>query len=361
MSPIPGELEEGDEGFGFARLLRECTLCGIIVVDSQKRITSLTDEAAQILGLTSPVPTPSPHDILPKPLLKVIEEGARHFQGITRQINIPLHDRPSLGVSVKVMRVEPAHDHSPLLVVLNAFSSTTRVEECVRQLDRLASTGTLSAGLAHEIRNALVAGKTFIDLLLEKNRDAELADIVRREIAKIDAIVSQMLKFANPGRAARALVHLHDLLEHSVRLVQPQFTGKDVTLRRSFAADCDLIQGDDYQLEQAFVNLFLNALEATAPSGSITIATQLIAGHSRKPKLRSAHRQLRVIVQDNGTGIPPETMQHIFEPFFTTKPNGTGLGLAITQRIIQEHRGTITVESEPNKGSTFSITFAQAE
>jgi signal transduction histidine kinase len=104
------------------------------------------------------------------------------------------------------------------------------------------------------------------------------------------------------------------------------------------------VEGDDYQLQQAFVNLFLNSLEAMPPHGTLTVGTGPSNG-----------RNLLVTVSDTGTGISPEIIDRLFEPFFTTKPNGTGLGLPITRRIIYEHGGSISVESQPNKGATFTI------
>jgi signal transduction histidine kinase len=111
-------------------------------------------------------------------------------------------------------------------------------------------------------------------------------------------------------------------------------------------------------LQQAFVNLLLNALEAMGPNGTLSVATNFLPASTVPdgPPEAEMGTQLRLTIQDNGIGIPPEHMARLFEPFFTTKPNGTGLGLLITRRIIQEHRGTITVESQPDKGTSFQIT-----
>jgi signal transduction histidine kinase len=202
-----------------------------------------------------------------------------------------------------------------------------------------------------------VAGKTFIDLLLEKHQDAELVEIVRREMGRIDSIVNRILKFAGPTRVPFSLVHLHEVLDHSLRLVQHPLEGKLISLNRAFKAAPDLVHGDDCGLQQAFVNLFLNALEAMGPDGALTVATEIVSatvppGASQEP---ASLRQCRVRIQDTGPGIRPEDKRHLFQPFFTTKPTGTGLGLAITRRIIQEHRGSITVESHLGQGTTFNI------
>jgi signal transduction histidine kinase len=203
--------------------------------------------------------------------------------------------------------------------------------------------------MAHEIKNALVAGRTFLDLLLEKNNDSDLVQVVRRETARIDAIVSRMLRFSGTTGTSLRPLHLHEVLGHALRLVQPQLSNKSISLEQSFRAETDVTRGDEYELQQAFVNLFLNALEAMSTNGRLTVATETLAEGS------GGARRLRVLVRDTGTGILPEHMNHLFEPFFTTKDSGTGLGLATTRRIIQEHEGSISVESRPGQGTTFAI------
>ena len=218
----------------------------------------------------------------------------------------------------------------------------------MQRLDRLANLGMLSAGMAHEIKNGMVAIKTFVDLLLEKNQDAELGEVVRHELNRINAIVSQMLRIASPASANFETVRVHEVLDHSLRLLQPQVSGKLITVKKNYHAESDVVRGDDAQLQQTFMNLFLNALEAMGPNGTLAISTEIADGEK-------GTRILKVKIQDTGTGVAPENLTHLFEPFFTTKKNGTGLGLAISHRIIQEHHGAIEVQSESGKGSTFGI------
>ena len=224
------------------------------------------------------------------------------------------------------------------------WNSALASGEKMQRLDRLANLGMLSAGMAHEIKNGMVAVKTFVDLLLEKNRDAELGEVVGRELERINAIVTQMLRFAAPGQPAFKTVRVHGLLDHSLRLVEHQISGKLISLDRDYKAAPDTVRGDEFQLQQAFMNLLFNAIEAMGANGALTVGTEIADGG-----------QLRIQIRDTGTGVAPENQGRLFEPFFTTKKNGTGLGLAISQRIVFEHRGTITAQSENNKGSTFSI------
>jgi two-component system NtrC family sensor kinase len=171
-------------------------------------------------------------------------------------------------------------------------------------------------------------------------------------MGRIDAIVGRMLNFAGPTRGMHGDVHLHQLLEHSIRLVQPQLDTKSIVVKQALQATVDRVHGDEHELQQAFVNLLLNAFEAMGLEGTLTISTEPL---SSQPGSDVKEPFISVIISDTGMGILPENMRHLFEPFFTTKPNGTGLGLAVTQRIVQEHHGSITVESHPRKGTIFRI------
>jgi two-component system, NtrC family, sensor kinase len=229
-----------------------------------------------------------------------------------------------------------------------SWNSAQLSEEKMQRLDRLANLGLLSAGMAHEIKNGMVAIKTFVDLLAKKNPDAELTEVVGRELHRINAIVTQMLRIAAPKSAHFTTVKIHEALDHSLRLLQHQASGKLISIKRDYRAAPDTVRGDDAQLQQAFMNMLLNALEAMGMNGALTVGTEIVNGET-------GARSVKIKIQDTGSGIAPENLARMFEPFFTTKKNGTGLGLAISHGIVLEHHGTIEVQSERNKGSTFSI------
>lgn len=227
-------------------------------------------------------------------------------------------------------------------------------EENLQRLDRLANLGTLSAGIAHEIKNGLVPIKTFVQLMLQKSDDKELAATVERELKRIDSLIVQMLRFAAPRPAAFAQVRTHEVLELSLRLLQHQITGKMISVTRDYRAAPDTVLGDEAQLQQVFMNLLLNAVEAMGLNGALTISTELA-------KENHGAAILKIAIRDTGAGIARENLDRLFEPFFTTKKNGTGLGLAISQRVASEHRGKIETQSEVGKGSVFIISLPAAE
>jgi two-component system sensor histidine kinase HydH len=342
------------ESLNLAPALRDCLSPGLLLINQRGQILTFTPEAARFVA--SPQDQLTQLSQLPKALQEAIRKVFTIQTAIALDLIVSRDGKRSAHFHVNVTPLQSA-DPLQALVVLNDVTGFRELEQTVTRLDRLATIGTLSASMAHEIKNALVAVKTFVDLLLEKNKDAELATIVGREMNRVNSIVRQLLKFASPTVPTHATVRLHDVLEHSLRMVQHQLDGKLISINRSFNAAPDAVQGDDCQLEQVFVNLFLNAIEATGDNGTLTVATELVA----KPPHDSALAQppepphVRVIVADTGVGIEPDHIERMFEPFFTTKANGTGLGLPITKRIVQEHNGLITVQSEPKKGTTFSI------
>lgn len=340
---------ESGEAASLATVLHDCLSAGVVIADSHDHILCCTPEAERLLGLPPGQSTGRDLAILPAPIEKIIREASTTKHIVASRVVTLATGRDAPLFRIGAFPFQAGDGQPQILVTVNDVAIVRRIEQNLNRLDRLASIGTLSAGMAHEIRNAFVAVQTFVYLLLEKNREAELAEIVGREMRRIDSIVSQMLKFGAPARPAFAVVRVHEVLEHSLRMLQHQFDGKLIALHRNFAAADDAIKGDDYQLEQAFVNLFFNALEAMGPDGSLTVATELTtAGQAPAPFLR-------VSVTDTGNGIPPENMRRLFEPFFTTKQNGTGLGLAITRRIVREHQGEISVSSQPDQGTTFHI------
>lgn len=334
-SPTTGN-RGGFPGENPAGLLHECLATGVIIVDAHGKIAACSAEAAHILRLDIKKILHASADALPAALAKL---AAANKTVSNREIE--LAGDTTLRVSVIPLKTET-------VLVLNNFSGGPAFDQNLRRLDRLASLGTLSASMAHEIKNGMVAIKTFVDLLAQKGEDAELTDVVGRELQRINGIVSQMLRFAAPKAGTFATVKIHDVLDRSLRLLQHQFAAKMVSVKRDFHAASDTVRGDDAQLQQVFMNLLLNAIEALGTNGTLTVSTKLDG------------KNLLIEVQDNGVGVVPENLERIFEPFFTTKKSGTGLGLAISRRIVLEHQGTIEARSQIGQGSTFSLTLPLA-
>lgn len=349
-------------GLDFVSVLRDCLNCGVITLDERRKISGFNPQAEHLTGLKASAIVGKSSDALPAGLQPLLAEtfSDAHQPVENRQVMLTDDSGGEVAVVACTTPVRTAQGKfSGCVLVLNNVSTIRKWEGNMRRLDRLHSVGTLSASMAHEIKNAFVSVRTFVDLLLEKHQEIELAGLVRQELGRIDSMVSQMLKFSGPAKPAMTSVQLHFVLGKSLLLIQHLMEDKKIQLKRSFSASPDVMKGDADQLEQAFLNLFFNALDAMEDNGALEVSTRELPPNAKIPGLRrqKGMRYLEVVIRDSGIGIPAENMGRLFEPFFTTKPEGTGLGLAITQRIIQEHNGFISVQSELSDGTAFSLIF----
>ncbi len=368
--------EPRSTGLTLAHSFHDCLAGGFLVVNAAGQISTVSPGTERLLGRPATQLLGRSLNSLPAALRKAVRATSASGQPApATEFGLKRAGAAETTLRATVTPLRAGRKCSGAVVLLNDISPIKRLEENLRRLDRLANLGTLTASLAHEIKNALVAVKTFLDLLLEKGSDAELAQTVGREIRRIDAIVSQMLRFGGPAQPALGSVHVHEVLDHALRMVQHQVDEKLSSLDRRFTAAPDAVTGDDYQLQQAFMNLILNALEAMGPNGTLAVRTEFKVQSSKfkvergpgnlQPSTLNSELGTRnlerppawvsIEFQDTGVGVAAENMNRLFEPFFTTKRNGTGLGLAICRRIVQEHHGDISVQSEPNKGTTFTI------
>ncbi len=351
-----------------ARIYNETLLqnltTGVVAADRSGLITVFNREVEQVTGLTASELLGREISNLPEMLRNILGEtigtGERHEN---REIVLRTGDK------IMVLRASSSifhgQDGEPLgaLMVLTDITALKRLEMQIRRSDRLASLGTLSAGMAHEIKNPLVSIKTFAQLLPERYQDSDFREtffsLIGHEVDRIDSLVNQLLRFARPAKPLLKPMHVHDVLERALLLVGHRLYQKDIKLTRSWQADVDTIRADADQIEQVFLNFFINALDAMKPGGSLTVATEIGSTETWPTALpgdsEDVREILRVSVEDDGAGIKPEDVAHVFDPFFTTKDYGTGLGLSVVHGIVQEHGGQIEVESELDRGTSFHI------
>ncbi len=232
------------------------------------------------------------------------------------------------------------------------YEDLKKSKSYIRRADRLASLGTLTAGLAHEIRNPLVAIKTLTQLLPERVDDEEFRNhflnIAAGEVERISHLVSELLDFAKPSTPKFEMEDINSILNGMILLVSTESKRKNLHIEKEFTPDLPLIKVDREQIKQVFLNILLNAIEATPEGGKITIRTRSFLRPGGKP-------YLQIEFKDTGCGIAEESLEEIFNPFYTTKPTGSGLGLSISNQIVLDHDGYIDVESQRGKGSSFFI------
>ncbi|MEY2565304.1 MAG: hypothetical protein QOH88_3497 [Verrucomicrobiota bacterium] len=346
----------------YNEILLQNLTTGVIAVGADGRITVFNNEAEQITGSKGLLDHPV--EDLPASLGDLLRETLRTGERQEdRELNL------DSGEGETVVRASSSIFHGQhgemlgALVVLTDITALKRLELQIRRSDRLASLGTLSAGMAHEIKNPLVSIKTFAQLLPERYQDSDFretfSNLIGHEIDRIDTLVNQLLRFARPAKPVLQPMHVHTVLEKSLQLVGHRLYQKEIKLTRSWRADVDTIRADADQLEQVFLNFFLNAMDAMKRGGVMEVSTEICPADewvAAAPGTNGdVHELLRITIRDNGEGIRSEDIPHVFDPFFTTKDYGTGLGLSVVHGIIQEHAGQIEVESELTKGTAFHI------
>ena len=347
----------------YNEILLQNLTTGVIAAGMDGRISVVNNEAEIITGLKADRLVDQTIGHLPYSLQTLMRETLRSGQ---RQENQELVLDSDDGALVLRASSSAFHDQEGqmlgALVVLTDITAVKRLEMQIRRSDRLASLGTLSAGMAHEIKNPLVSIKTFAQLLPERYQDSDFratfSNLIGHEIDRIDTLVNQLLRFARPAKPLLKPLHVHDILEKSLMLVAHRLYQKDIKLSRSWKAIVDTIRADADQLEQVFLNFFLNAMDAMKKGGELNVSTEIRSPEEWATPLNGSngrHEVLRITVRDNGEGIRKEDIAHVFDPFFTTKDYGTGLGLSVVHGIIQEHGGQIEVESELAKGTSFHI------
>jgi len=227
-----------------------------------------------------------------------------------------------------------------------------RENELLRQelerSERLKAVATFASGIAHEVKNPLTAVKTFSEYLPKKLDDKEFlkkfSKIVGSEVSRIDDLVHQLLDFAKPAPLKIQTVNIHNLLDDTLNFLNNEFIKHRIKLIKEYSAISNELRADSNKLKQAFLNLFLNAIEAMPKGGNLNIKTD-----NQKPN------SIEITIQDSGIGIKSKDLPHLFDPFFSTKESGAGLGLSITHGIIKEHGGKISVESKLGKGTKFVL------
>jgi len=232
-----------------------------------------------------------------------------------------------------------------------ANRSLQEAEAAMRRSERLAALGQLSAGLAHELRNPLGTIRASAEMLVknvqQENEIArEVAGFISTEVDRTNSLIGRFLEFARPLELRRQPADVSEVLDRAVARLERDAANNGVTVYKNYSPDIPAVRLDAELMERVVYNLLLNAAQASPPGGAVTVKTKMVDD------------TVEIAVIDRGSGIDPKLRESIFNPFFTTKPDGVGLGLAIVSKIVDEHGGRITVESEVGKGSVFRVHLA---
>ncbi len=325
---------------------------GLIALDERGKVASFNEAAQVSLGMKEEkLIGLSGSEVLPQDLKVILKRIQTRRSIIEEDFDIALPGAEGF-IPLRISGSVLEDDNGEALGQVMIFKDMTdirRLEHEVERSRRLASVGSLAAGVAHEIRNPLSSIKGFATYFKERFKDRdkerEIAQIMVDEVGRLDRVIGQLLEFARPSALHLEPTSLGELIKHSLRLIEGDASRKDVSIRTVLPEQTPTVSLDADRLNQALLNLYLNALQAMESGGKLLVSVN--ADHT-------AHRVF-IAVNDNGCGIAPENKERIFDPYYTTKPGGTGLGLAIVHKIVEAHGGTVTIESIPGQGTTVTI------
>lgn len=240
-----------------------------------------------------------------------------------------------------------------LQIMARDVTEVKSLREKTRRMEHLAYLGELSATLAHEIRNPLSSiGLNFRNLMESKlffETNRKTLENIQRAISRIESIINNVLDYSRPSQPHFKKSDLSKVLKSSLKFTQEEFSKKNIQIIQDLKDNSEEVWMDSSQIFQVLSNLFINAIHAMSEGGILKI------------RIYPEGDFMALQIEDNGKGIPQEHMERIFKPFFTTKTEGTGLGLAVVSRILEQHHCTITVESEMDQGTTFTLKFPLKE
>jgi nitrogen fixation/metabolism regulation signal transduction histidine kinase len=337
---------------------------GIIVTDSNARITYLNEAACELFGLQADQSLGKRLDECVRGLdwaavshgEVAVSRDMEIFYPANRFINfyiVPLViERESAAEKIDKGKVDLSGEQVGHAIILRDITESRRTEQQTIESERLNALTLLAAGVAHEIGNPLNSLNIHLQLIERQARKlngagrAELQesiDVARSEINRLDSIVAQFLRAIRPTRPQLRPENVNLIVDEAVRFFALEIKDRDIVVEQELRSDLPLIELDRDQMKQAFYNVIKNAFEAMKSRGILRIRTDMDASH--------------VIVRftDTGGGMSAENLSRVFEPYFTTKPSGTGLGLLIVRRIVREHGGELSIESSEGKGLTLAI------
>jgi PAS domain S-box-containing protein len=242
------------------------------------------------------------------------------------------------------------------IVVFRDLTNVYKIQEEILRMDRLVSLGKLASGIAHELRNPLAGIKTTAQALGEEmsgdDSKREYLNRITKEIDRLNDLLKTFFSFAKPQNLNLVHCHIKDIINEIIPFLIKEIADKGIRFIETYHSQLPKVQVDKTQMHQVFLNLFLNAIQAMPNGGELKIEASPILSTSVEGFKQNF---IKVVISDTGRGIPPHIVQKIFDPFFTTKPKGIGLGLSITYQIIKKHGGTVKVESQWEKGTSFII------
>ena len=336
---------------GFTERILESMNSGVLIFDPEGKITYSNQEVKIMLTHQFPEgwDISKNSDNLPQILIDVIREVIE-----TKVTHEDTKIRVKAGGQIRTLSInafpirnETGRDVDGIACFVKDVTRITALEEQLMRADKLSAIGVLAAGIAHEIRNPLTGMKMIVQLLesdfKEDDSRREPLEIIQREIDRLEKIIGSLLDFARPSKPKVVDVAPIDIVNDCYMLIKNQLNKQQIAFEIKQTENCPLTTADPDQLKQVFINIMVNAIQAIGRNGKLTVYIEPV------------DERVKIAFEDTGCGIPHEKLRDIFNPFMTTKEDGTGLGLPMAQRTVEEHGGTLEVQSVLGEGSTFTI------
>ncbi|MEO6654650.1 MAG: ATP-binding protein [Pyrinomonadaceae bacterium] len=349
----------------FNESIVESVNVGLLAVDETGRIIRCNSPFEEMMGLDREQAVGQlVEDVFDESfalnLENILGKSRWHLTEVRNAYKLHTYDKGGrsliLNVAVAPLR-SVSNQQTGAIIVLENVSSRVKLEETLQQSEKLSSIGLLAAGVAHEVNTPLTGVSSYTQMLLgmipETDPKHALLQKMQRQTDRATNIVGNLLNFSRTGNAEESgEIAISKLLNDTLQLLEPQLRKSNIEIVKDYAEETPLIFASGGKLQQVFTNLILNARDALFNGGTITLRTYAADDDG-----------VAVEVTDTGEGIPAENLTKVFDPFFTTKGvgNGTGLGLAVSYGIIQEHAGTIEVQSVEGEGTTFRLVFPTAQ
>jgi signal transduction histidine kinase len=293
------------------------------------------------------------------------EFNKRDFPLIRKELHLESAKVPHYFIGYSIYDLTGSDEKEQYIIIFSEISQTKRIQAEIIRMDRMASLGALSSGIAHEIRNPLAGIKamaqTLEDELDETSIQSEYVERIIRQVNRLDILLKSFFTYASPARPDPSAFHIKKIVNEIVPLISRKIRDRKIKIKEKYDKDLAQVFVDANQIEQVFLNLFLNAIDAMKDGGTISIT----ASNAQNPPAVMDRRNpgpgllsnyfIEIKIADTGEGIPENLCDRIFTPFYTTKSNGTGLGLSIVYQIIKEHGGRIDAESTVGEGTEFTI------
>ncbi len=278
----------------------------------------------------------------------------------------PTRDKKIIGYS-NVPREDTRGNKVGVIISLSDISELKYVRKEMEKMNRLSTVAEIASAVAHEVRNPLAGIKIMAQSIEEESKDnsdqLECSQRIIRQVDRLNELLTDFFSYARPAEPNKRPTSLNSIITETMPLINNRLTKNHITLSQDVSDKLPPIIADPHQVQQVFLNLFLNAIDAIKKQGRIEIYASILTPSmlryykKKNPALLGDYKYIIVNFTDNGTGMPLHVAEQVFEPFFTTKTSGAGLGLAIVYRTLKENDAEIVLDSKEGKGTTFTIFF----